>query len=370
MRILSLVTLFSPQAEYGGPMRVALNQAQALRQDGHDVLVAGSARGYTGPLPDRISGVPVVLYPAHTIVYGTGFAGLSSIGLYAWIRRYAYMADIIHVHLARDLVTMPAANWIRRKRLPYVVQTHGMIDPSSRILAPLLDSLMTRRVLQGAKAVLHLTSHERSMLIAVGGHSLAFRKLVNGVPLPSVTRDPGAKREVLFLARLALRKRPMAFVEMSRRLAAKHPEVAFRLVGPDEGQGNRVREAISTGPGQADVRWEGAVSADESATRMVHASIYVLPSVDEPYPMSVLEAMSLGIPVVITESCGLADVVRRSGAGLIVDGSIESLVEAVGTMLSNPADTRRMGMAGERITGEEFSMQTIKEQLLEAYRVM
>ena len=44
---------------------------------------------------------------------------------------------------------------------------------------------------------------------------------------------------------------------------------------------------------------------------MAAASVYVLPSVREPYPMSVLEAMSVGLPVVVSADCGLAPLVER-----------------------------------------------------------
>ena len=78
---------------------------------------------------------------------------------------------------------------------------------------------------------------------------------------------------------------------------------------------------------------------------MSQAGVYVLPSIDEPYGMSVLEAMSVGLPVVITESCGLASLVRTTGSGVVTDPSLEGLVEGVRAIISDPAAARRMGEA-------------------------
>ena len=48
MRILQVATLFTPDGEYGGPVRVAMNQALALAAAGHEVTLAGAARGVGG----------------------------------------------------------------------------------------------------------------------------------------------------------------------------------------------------------------------------------------------------------------------------------------------------------------------------------
>ncbi|MBK5249133.1 MAG: hypothetical protein JJE50_06815, partial [Actinomycetales bacterium] len=74
MRIISVVTLFSPDGAYGGPTRVAVNQAAALRRLGHQVVIAAGGRGYAHP-PEHVHGVPLRLFPVRTAVPGTGFAG-------------------------------------------------------------------------------------------------------------------------------------------------------------------------------------------------------------------------------------------------------------------------------------------------------
>jgi Glycosyltransferase len=366
MRILSVVTLISPHGEYGGPVRVALNQARELIALGHDVVLAGAVRGFDGPPPRDLEGVPVSLYPARTLVPGAGFAGLAAPGLYRALPRLTRDIDVMHVHLARDLVTLPAADWARRHGVPYVVQTHGMIDESNNPLARPLDAAVTRRVLRGARRVFYLTERERRDLTAVAGATLAFQELANGVPLPfapDVARD--SSPEVLYLARLARRKRPLEFVRMAQIVAAEFPATTFRLVGPDEGEADAVERLAFEG--HADVLWEGPIAPEAVIARMARSSIYVLPAVDEPYPMSVLEAMSLGLPVVITESCGLASLVREAGSGIVVDGSTESLAHAVIRLLRDPDEAAQMGAAGVTLTRERLAMSAVAETLQKAY---
>ena len=93
------------------------------------------------------------------------------------------------------------------------------------------------------------------------------------------------------------RKRPLVFVDMAKTLLDEGLDARFTLVGPDEGEGSALRTALKDDPR---ISWEGALDPAEIPQRMAAASIYVLPSVREPYPMSVLEAMSVGLPVVVS----------------------------------------------------------------------
>lgn len=369
MKILSIVTLVSPDGEYGGPVRVAVNQARELRSRGHDVTICGGARGYDS-LPTEIDGIPAKLFPVHTAVPRTGFAGLASPSLWAWLARHSSSVDICHIHAARDLVTLPAALIARARNVPYILQTHGMIDPSGSLLAGVLDKMATRRLLRDAKRVLYLNEVERDGVIAVGGEDLRLVELPNGVPeAREGNLDQPDEPEVLFLARIAPRKRPTLFAKVADSLAAEFPQARFTLVGPDEGEGESVRRIIAGSAHSDRISWEGPLAPEATLDRMRRASIYVLPSIDEPYPMSVLEAMSVGLPIIITESCGLATIVKESGSGLVVDHSADGLRQAVAELLQEPEGTRSAGARGRDYVRDELSMTTIGNRLLDIYQL-
>lgn len=168
MKVLHVVTLHSTGNAFGGPVRVALNLAGGLRDRGDDVTLVALADGFDGPLPTDVEGVPARLHQARRLL-PVGFSGISSPGLLAGAGRLVRDADVVHVHLARDLVTLPVALAALRARRPLVLQTHGMVDPSDRLLAKVLDAVAVRRLLRRADAVLHLTRHERTDLDAVAG---------------------------------------------------------------------------------------------------------------------------------------------------------------------------------------------------------
>jgi glycosyltransferase involved in cell wall biosynthesis len=366
MRILSVVSLVSPDGAYGGPLRVAANQAQALIEQGHRVTLAAGVRGYP-TIPDTIQGVPAQLFPARTVVPGTGFAGLASPGLQRWVRKAARAYDVAHIHIARDLITLPAARALMQAKIPLFVQPHGMIDPSSNPLAIPLDAQLTRPVLRAAQAVFYLTKMERNHLRQVAG-DLNLLPLANGVPFAEDRPAEPGSPEVLFLARLAPRKRPVTFVEAAELLGRRFPEAHFTVVGPDEGEGSAVSAAIDRARAAGvPVTWEGALAPEETLDRMRKASVYVLPSVDEPYGMTVVEALSVARPVVVTHSCGLADFVTEHDAGRVSDLSVAGLAEAIAALLQDPTEAVAMGRRGQQAVRTELSMAAIATELSARY---
>jgi glycosyltransferase involved in cell wall biosynthesis len=363
MRILQVVTLLSPDGAGGGPAQVALNQSVELIGQGHDVTVAAATRGYP-VVPTELNGVPVKLFAARTLIPRTGFAGMGAPALSRWFHSNWAGFDIVHVHFARDLVVLPVALAARRHRMPYVLQTHGMVVPSGHPLAAPLDAAWTRKVVRDAGAVFYLNPQERDQLVAVGGQGLRLVALGNGVPDYPTAAPPTGPPEVLFVARMHPRKRPVAFVEMAKALLNAGVDARFTLIGPDEGEGPALRAAID---GEPRIAWEGALPFAAVPQRMAAASVYVLPSVREPYPMSVLQAMSVGLPVVVSDDCGLAQLVERADCGVVVEPEVPALAAAVESILADPSLARAMSGRALATVRTELGMTEVGDRLMDTY---
>ena len=361
MRILQVVSLLSPDGAFGGPARVALNQSSALLDAGHDVVLAAGARGYPMP-PVEADGVPLRLFPVQQLLPFVGFPGMAAPGLAGWVRAHWRDFDVMHIHLGRDLMVLPVAVLARRAGIPYVLQTHGMAIPSRHPLAAPLDAVWTRDVLRHAAAVCYLTDTERAQLVEVARGDLPLVHLLNGVPDYPAAPDSEGPAEVLYLARLHSRKRPVLFVEMAHRLLADGVDARFSLVGPDEGEAPAVLAAIGD---ESRIRWEGPIDPAAAPQRMAQATAYVLPAEREPYPMAVLEAMSVGLPVVVCGDCGLAPMVAETGGGAVSEGTADSLAAAVTTVLADPAG---YGGRAQSAARRDFGMGAVADRLVSIYR--
>jgi glycosyltransferase involved in cell wall biosynthesis len=330
---------------------------------GHNVTVAAATRGYE-VVPEELNGVPVKLLAVRTLVPGTGIAGMGAPALRRWFRNNCAGFDIVHIHFGRDLVVLPMALAARRRRVPYVLQTHGMVVPSNHPLASPFDALWTRKVLRAAGAVFYLTPQERGQLRAVAGPRLRLVALGNGVPDYPTAVPAAGPPEVLFAARMHPRKRPVAFVEMAKTLLNEGVDARFTLIGPDDGEGPALRAALE---GQSRISWDGALPPGAIPQRMAAASVYVLPSIHEPYPMSVLEAMSVGVPVVVSPDCGLAQLVERTRCGVVVEPEVAALAAAVECILADPSGARAMGGRARDTVRTELRMTEVGDRLMDTY---
>ncbi|MFD9339293.1 glycosyltransferase [Streptomyces sp. NPDC060028] len=365
-RVLHVVTLHSPSHAFGGPVRVALNLAKGLRARGHEAGLLALGEGFAEPWPTSVEGVPASLFPARRLL-SLGFSGMTSPALLASARRLVRGADVVHVHLARDLVTLPVALAALRAGKPLVLQTHGMVDPSEKLLAKVLDAVAVRRLLRGADAVLYLTPHEREGLDAVVGAPLSRAvRLVNGTPAQEERPAPAGPPRILYSARLQARKRPVDFVSAAPAILAAHPDAEFVVAGPDEGELAAVRARIASLGLSDRFTVPGALSSAEVLAELRRAHVYVLPSVDEPFPMSVLEALAVGVPPVVTHSNGLARDIAAAGAGLAVDPGPEGVAAAVLSLLE-PDTNRSASLAARELAAASFSMDAVLDTLLPVY---
>jgi glycosyltransferase involved in cell wall biosynthesis len=366
VRILHLVTLVSRDGAYGGPVRVAINQTAELRRRGHDVHIAAGWRG-EGPVPRTLDGTPAFLFRALPLVPRMRHSGLVSLGLIAWLARNIDRYDVIHIHAGRDLISTASMTLASLKRTNYVTQTHGMVTSDHRLVARLMDALFTRRLLSGARRRFVLTQREQEDLADVLAPSLSFERVANGVPEAVIGTGYVEGHRVLFCARLHERKRPVAFVELAGELTRRGVVAEFAMVGPDEGQLARVRSAIDEYHLEGIVSYEGSLDYGEVLARMREASVYVLPSVDEPFAMTLLEALSLGLPCVCTDSCGVADILSQTESAIVTDGSVVAMADAVQRIFDDDRLRSNLMTNARRVIRDVFGMRAVGAQLERAY---
>jgi glycosyltransferase involved in cell wall biosynthesis len=93
----------------------------------------------------------------------------------------------------------------------------------------------------------------------------------------------------------------------------------------------------------------------------------VLPSYSENFGNTVLEAMRRGVPIVVTPEVGAAEIVRTSGAGLVVAGDLEPLSSAIRLLTADPILARSMGEAGRRHAAAHFTWDHVAAQMEDLY---
>ncbi len=365
MKIIHVAPYVSIDGAFGGPIAVAVAQLEELARLGHDVeLVAGS----DGLASMHLKGVKVSLFKA-TKLLPFGFSWLWSSRLLSYVRSKAADGAIVHIHSGRDLISLASSLCARSAAAPYFLQTHGMVMPDGRLMARVLDRVLVRKMLQRARMIFVLTEKEEHGLRAVAREDVALARVPNGIAVSSSPSEPPKpKREVLFLARLHPRKHVLAFAEMARIVIEKDAGVTFAVVGPDEGDLAALHRYIQENGLEGALNYEGPIPMERAKDRLREASIYVLPSKGEVFPMTVLESLSVGTPVVTTDDSGIAGELQALSAALITDGSPEALAEAVEKILASTALRERLAINGLKAVEKKFSIAAVGRQIEHAYQ--
>jgi glycosyltransferase involved in cell wall biosynthesis len=364
LRIAHVVTYVSDSGSYGGPVTVAANQTRELAARGHAVELIAA---WDGVASLDLPGVRTSLFPP--LNPGARFSNLLVPALLRHIRHHAGTFDVMHVHLARDLITAPAAR-IALGRTRVVLQPHGMVKPDARPASRMFDALLIRPVLTGSAVALALTEREEAGLRAVNGReAIRIERIANGIAaVPRRERDQSGRPVILFLARLHPRKRVLAFAEAARTLVAAGKGYRFVVAGPDEGDGARLAAFIAENRLEDHLTYTGAMRPSDTMRALSDASVYVLPSFGEVFPMSVLEAIAVGTPTVMTADSGIAKALSRYGAAAITDGSPAELARAIAELVEDAESRAAVLRGADEALTREFGMTAVVDSLERAYR--
>ncbi|MDR1267754.1 MAG: glycosyltransferase family 4 protein [Holosporales bacterium] len=179
------------------------------------------------------------------------------------------------------------------------------------------------------------------------------------------TPEPEGPCTIVLPARILWHKGVKEFVEAARILKKTFPEVRFCLVGRMDPQNPAAVPAaiLSTWTDSGVVEWLGI--QEDMASIYAASHIVCLPSYREGMPKALLEAAASGRPIVTTDTVGCREVVRHEDNGLLVPPrTVTPLVEALRTLIQDPAERLRMGQRSRQRAEQEFCQEKICAEVL------
>ena len=264
-------------------------------------------------------------------------------GLVPWLRAHANEYDAVVVHGVWQYTSLAVWRALRRGPVPYFVYFHGMLDPWFRRAYPLKHvkkwlywPWADYRVARDAKAVLFTAREEQHLAAqsfwlyrvtpAVVGYGLAQEGPEGGGLVESFhaawpqTRD---RHLVLFLGRLNPKKGCDLLIEAFARLARADPRAHLVMAGPDPGALGQALRALARTHGVADrITWTGMLEGSMKWGALRAADVFALPSHQENFGVAVVEALSVGLPVLISQRVNIWREVVEDQAGFADEDTV------------------------------------------------
>jgi glycosyltransferase involved in cell wall biosynthesis len=359
-RLLHVLGSISPA--YGGPSTAAEALISGLQAFGIECDVMTTTLDKT---TTNFSQVSTLIIKRGRLLLRNKFGTLHSTSLIISALRKAPGYDFVHIHLARDLLTLPLALLLRAMHVPYVLQTHGTCLPW-RGWKRSIDTIALRPALRGAKWIFALTDEEAAYLGCLTGGSATISVLENAVVPPPdllVRRETGSDT-VLFVARLHPRKRVLVFADMARTLFEVLPNLRYQVIGSDEGEAASLNRFVREAGLEEVFTYSGPMPAEEVRKAMSAAFVLVHPAEREPFGMVIIEALAHGLPVILNDGAQLAKRLVDAGACLAVPADAGLMAQAVLRLNSNPPTQERMRDAGIRVVKQWFTPAAVALELL------
>ena len=169
---------------------------------------------------------------------------------------------------------------------------------------------------------------------------------------------------VLYLGRINWKKGLDRLIPAMALVPSAHLVVAGN---DEEGYTNHLKSLAHQSCVSDRIHFVGPIYGDRKWKAFAAADIFALPSYSENFGIAVLEAMSAGVPVVVTREVGLAKAVAESRSGLVVDGDVNKIGEAISSMLADAGLRRKMGAAGRKAALAHFSWGSVAAKTEELY---
>lgn len=280
------------------------------------------------------------------------------------VTRFARDCDLIHANWTLSGIAAWSGQMFHKK--PYIVTVQGSdVYQAARIP---FAGILTEMALNEAGRVLTLSHSLAQATRSLGVDSQRIEILPNGVDIERFHPSTAERQPyILFVGSLIERKGVKYLIQAMPQILRSFPDYRLVIVGegPQLGQLCRLVSSLSIDKG---VDFVGPKSPCEIHEWMQHATLFVLPSVEEGLGVVLLEALASGTPCVATLVGGIPDVVSSDVGILVPPADSDALAGAVLRLLEDRHLWDTMSESARARAVTQFSWEMIGSRLVQIYR--
>jgi 1,2-diacylglycerol 3-alpha-glucosyltransferase len=373
MRIAMLVDAYKPYIS-GVTNFVALNKLQ-LEKLGHEVFVFTFGRSR---VPDD---EPNIIRSAGIPLGKTGF--YLGLGYARSARQLLQTMDVLHVHhpfLSGQL----ALHYSRSRHIPVLFTNHTRYDLYARVYTRLIPAevmnaflrLYLPRFYRACDQVVAPSEGAKRFMLGLGS-GFTVDVVPNGVDLMPFEQAPDPERRLelgftsqdvvlAYVGRLGEEKNVSFLLDAFARVTQTCEHARLLLVGDGPLRAPLQERAARQGLA-GKVVFTGLIPYGQVPRSMTAADIFVTASITEVHPLTVIEAMAAGLPVVGVASPGVGDTVQDGVTGYLTPAQIEALAEKM-ILLVTDADRRQAMGRQARQAAQTYAIERTAQIMLDCYQ--
>ena len=362
MRILFWSSTFWPKI--GGVEVLASRLLPALQSRGHEFAVIASRQGYEREDRSPFRDITVHRFAFYDPSLFRDMDLLASTRQRVSEIKRDFRPDLVHVNAMDAGIFFHLTTW-HEQPAPMLVSLHGKWNN----LQVMQNSVITRAldkaswVVGCSRAIL---DYGREFAPGIGTRSSVIYNGIESLPaaIEPLAFDPPT---VLCLGRLVPDKGIDVALNAFAALSGRYPDLRVLIAGDGEARSDLEQQTADLGLNN--VEFLGWVPPDGVPSLINRAAIVVMPSRQDSFPMTALEAGMMARPIVATRAGGFPEMIDDGNTGLLVESEdAGALGEAIAALLANPQRATQLGQAARERVLRKFSWEGHVDAYDQLYR--
>lgn len=375
MKILVIMPTYYPAFNYGGPIQSVHLLNTELVKLGIEVVVITSDLGVdkktfilqsdnTANIDGvKVKYIPVLRFNKYVI----------SLPFILAILKEIKDSDIIYLISFWDFPVFIGSILSQIYNKPYIISPRGSIyretiNMKSTLIKQFYLFLVGKKMLTNASKVHFTTTDERDKIISYLNINIDSIVIPNGVDLQrndvSIQKcfltDLINKKYLLFVGRITKKKGLDLLLHAFKKLVSEFKELLLVIVGPDnEGYKKELQSLIKDLDLEGRVIFTGLLLNEDKVYVYKNAEFLILPSYSENFGMVVIEAMSYGTPVIISNQVGISSEIKENSAGVVVEVNIDDIYNNLKNLLLDDSLRAKLSIVGKNYVFKNYSINNI-----------
>jgi glycosyltransferase involved in cell wall biosynthesis len=368
MRILQVTTMYYPELQFGGPPQKIHAFSRGMTRRGHEVRTVtlhSQRRGACEQVTHddiAVQYMPWLGVGGRQVPYRLGV-----------LEAAVQWAQVVHVYGLYNLLGPAAAFFAQRGARPLVLEPLGMYVPRTRHvrLKQWYHRLFTTRLLRQAAVVIatspaeqaELAAHVETARLVLRQNMLdveQYRHLPDRLAFRKARQIAADERQIIYVGRISPIKNLVALVQAFGEAALARTRLL--LIGPqlEPDYAAEVQDTINWLGLAERVQLIGPLYAADKLAALAAADLLVLPSTYESFGNAAAEAVAAGIPVLLSDTCGIAPLINER-AGLAVPPTVDGLAAGLQVMLTDHDRRAQVMQQREAVLAELAGDQPVQQ---------
>jgi len=267
--------------------------------------------------------------------------------------------DIVHGHSLWSAANLSMGIHAKHRRAKLITSPHGTLAEYALSRRRILKKVLwpVQRLALTRADLLHATAESEVEDIRRAGFRGPVALIPNGIEIPKIGSSAGdhRRKQVLFLSRIHPIKGLENLLQAWAKVERENPEWELVIAGVGTIEYEASLKQLSSSLNLRQVKWVGAAYGEEKAKFYREASLFILPSFSENFGMVVAEAMSYGLPCIVSKGAPWS-VLAELDAGWWIDNDVDALAATLAHSLGLSSEAlASMGFKGRDYVEANYS---------------